>query len=288
MRSLLIELAQAGGRIIRDHFEQVRLHDASSKGSRDYVSHVDRLSEDAIVTRIRRRFPEHAIIAEEGTAPEETPAFDDHRPCWIIDPLDGTTNFIHGLPAFAVSIAFCDRGNAIRHGIVYDPIRDEQFIAERDAGLWIGDRRVYTSDCKQIGEALVATGLPFRNLDPLDDALRAFAGLQRQVDDHRRGGCASLDLAYVAVGRLDAYYELGIYPWDVAAGELLVRCGGGKATDLDGGSGPITGRRSILAAATPVLHEAMMPHLGPLRAWLDRDPYRGWSAVPPPTGDAAG
>ncbi len=277
MRSILIELAQAAGKIARDHFEQVHLADADRKGQSDYVSHVDRLMEDAIVSRIRRRYPEHAIIAEEGTARGETPPVEAHRPCWIIDPLDGTSNFLHGIPAFCISIAFCDQGGELRHAIIYDPIRDEQFIGERGAGLWLGDRRVYTSGRKALDGALLATGLPFRNIDPLPDALTVFASLQRRSEDHRRGGSAALDLAYVAVGRLDAYYELGIYPWDTAAGELLVRCGGGIATDFAGRSDRLEQRRSLVAAATPELHAEISTHLGPLAGWIERAPYANWT-----------
>ncbi len=279
MRSILVELAQAAGKIARDHFEQVHLADAERKGQSDYVSHVDRLMEDAIVSRIRRRYPDHAIIAEEGTARDETPPVAAHRPCWIIDPLDGTSNFLHGIPAFCISIAFCDQGGEVRHAIVYDPIRDEQFIGERGAGLWLGTRRVYTSGRKTLDGALLATGLPFRNRDPLDDALGVFGQLQRRCEDHRRGGSAALDLAYVAVGRLDAYYELGIYPWDTAAGELLVRCGGGSATDFAGRSDRLEQRRSLVAAATPELHAEIMTHLGPLARWSEKPPYANWTAT---------
>lgn len=279
MRSILIELAQAGGKIAREHFHQVSVKDARSKGLRDYVSHVDRLVEDAIVSRIRSRYPDHAVLGEEAASElgDNAPRLGD-GPCWIIDPIDGTSNFIHGIPAFAISIAFCDRGVEPRHALVYDPIRDEQFIGERGAGLWLNERRVYTSGNVDLGSALVATGLPFRVIEPLDDALRVFADLQRRCEDHRRGGSAALDLAYTAVGRLDGYWELGIYPWDTAAGELLVRCGGGVATDFRGGSGGLGSRRSLVAAATPVLHAALLKAMDPLVPWLDRAPYAGWEA----------
>jgi myo-inositol-1(or 4)-monophosphatase len=191
--------------------------------------------------------------------------------------LDGTSNFLHGIPAFSISIAYCDLGSNIRHSIVYDPIRDEQFIAERGAGLWLNDRRVYTSGRKDLKGALLATGLPFRNLDPLPDALRTFATVQTQCEDHRRGGCASLDLAYVAVGRLDGYYELGIYPWDTAAGELLVRCGGGAATDFYGETTGLERRRSLVAGASPELHAVLLGSMDPLASWAGRPPYSTWS-----------
>lgn len=279
MRSLLVELALAGGKIAREHFHQVGVKDARAKGLRDYVSHVDHLVEDAIVSRIRRRYPDHTILGEEAASAlgaDGRPLSDG--PCWIIDPIDGTSNFIHGIPAFAISIAYCERGVEPRHAIVYDPIRDEQFIGERGAGLWVNERRVYTSGNVDLGSALIATGFPFRVIEPLDDALAVFADLQRRCEDHRRGGSAALDLAYVAVGRVDAYWELGIYPWDTAAGELLVRCGGGVATDFRGEVGGLKARRSMVAAATPVLHATMLKAMAPLVPWLDRAPYAGWEA----------
>lgn len=272
MRSDLLELAQVGGRIAREHFSHVSSRDAVAKGSRDYVSHVDRLVEDAIATRIRARYPAHAVLGEEGS--HEALAQPPEGPCWIIDPIDGTANFLHGIPHFAVSICFCDRGMEPRHGIVYDPMRDEAFIGERGAGVWVNTQRAYASGCKDIARALIACALPFRVIEPLEDVTAAVVALQRRCEDLRRSGSAALDLAYVATGRLDAYWELGIYPWDTAAGELLVRCGGGVATDFRGGTGGLAGRRSIVAAASAPLHAEIMGDVAALAAWLDRAPYR--------------
>ena len=270
VRSLLLELAGVGGRLAREHFAQIRLKDTVRKGSRDYVTHVDRLIERELVARIRSRHPDHRIVGEEGSGDD---AIGD-GPCWIIDPIDGTANFVHGIPVFAISIAFCDAGAEPRHAIVHDPMREESFIGERGAGVWLNERRVWTSGCAVMSEALIATGLPFRVIEPLDDALAVLAGLQRRCEDHRRGGSAALDLAYVAVGRLDAYWELGIWPWDTAAGELLVRCGGGAASDFRGDAGSLPTRRSIVAAASPALHREVLAAAAPLAAWLDRAPYR--------------
>ncbi len=271
MRSLLLELAKIGGKIAREHFATVAEKDVRVKGQHDYVSHVDRLVEDTIIRRIRARYPDHLILGEETSGAQPPPA-DDPRPMWVIDPIDGTTNFIHGIPAFAISIAFCERGEP-QDAIVYDPMRDEAFIGEAKSGLWLNGERANTSGCTDIANALLASALPFRFPEALDDCLKVFAGIQRRCDDHRRGGSAALDMAYVAVGRLDGYYELGIYPWDTAAGELLVRCGGGAATDYRGGTGQLIGRRSMVCGATAQLQQALLEEMKPLAPWLDRAPF---------------
>jgi myo-inositol-1(or 4)-monophosphatase len=270
----LLDLAKAGGRIARMHFSAVKDHDITVKGQRDYVSHVDRQVEAELVGRIRLRHPDHQILGEEASPGTVTAATCRlHQPLWIIDPIDGTTNFIHGIPAFAISIAYLEQGEP-RFAIVYDPIKDEAFTAERNAGLWLnGDRRT-ASRCTDLGRALVATAMPFRFPAVHDDALRVFDRVQRTCDDQRRGGSAALDMAYVAVGRLDAYYELGIYPWDTAAGELLVRTGGGIATDYRGATDGILHRRSIVCAASVDLHGALLTEVAPLASWLDRAPFK--------------
>lgn len=273
MIGLLTELAKAGGRIAREHFAMVRDQDITIKGSRDYVSHVDRLVEVELVRRIRARHPDHQILGEEGSPGTVTAAqWESHRPLWIIDPIDGTTNFIHGLPAFAISIAFLDGGQP-RFGAVYQPIGDELFTAERGAGLWLNGQRSYTSRCSELGRALIATALPFRFPEAHGEAFRVFDRVQRSCDDQRRSGSAALDMAYVAVGRLDAYYELGIYPWDTAAGELLVRCGGGEASDFRGSPDGLLQRRSMVCAGTSPLHAALLQEVAPLVPWLDKAPF---------------
>lgn len=270
MLGLITDLARAGGRIAREHFAGVKDLDITVKASRDYVSHVDRLIEAELVRRIHARHPEHAVLGEEG-GPGTIRAADwrPHQPLWIIDPLDGTTNYIHGIPHFAVAIAFVELGQ-VRYGAVYNPVSDELFTAERGGGLWLNGQRRHCSSCRQLEQALVATALPFRIPAALDDALPVFAGVQRRCDDQRRGGSAALDLAFVAVGRLDAYYELGVHPWDTAAGELLVRSGGGLASDFRGESERILARRSIVAAATAELHAALLAAVAPLAPWLER------------------
>jgi myo-inositol-1(or 4)-monophosphatase len=266
LRSFIIDLARAGGRIAREHFHTITRDDVQVKADRDYVSHVDQLVERTLIELIRARFPEHRVLGEESGPGGGGPGLDA---LWIIDPIDGTTNFIRGIAQFAISIAFCDQAGP-HTAAVYDPIADELFLAERGQGLWLGDRQRRTSGCRSLRPALIATAMPFRSPAAHEEALAVFSRVQLACDDQRRAGAASLDLAYVAVGRLDAYYELGIHPWDTAAGELLVRCGGGKASDYRGREDGLLQRRSIVAAATPELHGELLAQVAPLVPWLDR------------------
>ncbi len=272
MLSDLLDLAKTGGRIAREHFTALRGKDVVAKRPRDYVSHVDRLVEDTLVKRLRAKFPDHQVLGEEGAGGGAEP--EAHRPLWIIDPIDGTTNFIHGLPHWAVSIAFCEPtrgGFRPRHGVVYDAVHDEAFVAEADAGMWLNGVRCWTSGCTVLERAVLATALPFRYPAALAVGGQVFLDVQGACDDQRRGGSAALDLAWTAVGRLDGYYELGIYPWDTAAGELLVRSAGGVATDLAGDTGGILGRRALVAAASAALHAELLPRTAPLRGLLPLD-----------------
>jgi myo-inositol-1(or 4)-monophosphatase len=271
LRSFIIDLAKAGGRIAREHFHTLTRKDVRVKADRDYVSHADRLVEDTLIRRIRAHHPDHQILGEESGSGGHPV---NREELWIIDPIDGTTNFIHGIAQFAVSIAFCDAAGP-RSAVVYDPIADELFFAERGHGLWLNNDRRQTSGCASLRAALVATAMPFRSPAVHEEALAVFGQVQQACDDQRRAGAASLDLAYVAVGRLDAYYEMGIHPWDTAAGELLVRCGGGVASDYRGRSDGLLTRRSIVAAATPQVHSDLLAKVAPLAPWLDRPPFAG-------------
>ncbi len=269
LRPFITELAKAGGAIARQYFQNLSATDVQVKADRDYVSRADGLVEAEIIQRIRAQYPEHAILGEESGAGGQPL---NPNALWIIDPIDGTTNFIHGIAMFAVSIAFCDQ-HGPHTAVVYDPIADELFYGEREQGLWLNDQRRTTSKCTLLRQALVATAMPFRSPAVHEEALAVFSTLQQACDDQRRAGAASLDLAYVAVGRLDGYYELGIHPWDTAAGELLVRCGGGVATDYRGNSTNILARRSIVAAACASVHQELLTAVTPLACWLDRPPF---------------
>jgi len=216
--SLINRAALAGGGL------QVR-----SKRANDFVTEVDRAAEGAILEIVRKAYPAHAILAEESGA--SAPAEAQFR--WIIDPLDGTTNFIHGFPQYCVSIGVEHQG-ALEHAVVYDPVRDELFTASKGRGAFLNDRRIRVSKCTRLGDALVGTGFPFKELSRADLYLRQLRSLMEKSSGVRRAGSAALDLAYVACGRLDAFWELGLSPWDMAAGVLLIQEAGGLVGDLAG------------------------------------------------------
>lgn len=199
-----------------------------SKGRNDYVSDADVAAERAIIDCIHKHYPDHAILAEESGASG------DSDTVWIIDPLDGTTNYLHGLPIFAVSIGVRIKGR-IEHGVVYDPARQELFTASRGHGAYLDNHRIRVSGQTSLERALIGTGFPYRqNDDEVDPYMAMFAKIVRNTTGIRRPGAAALDLAYVAAGRLDAFWETGLKAWDLAAGTLLIREAGGIISGLDG------------------------------------------------------
>jgi myo-inositol-1(or 4)-monophosphatase len=178
---------------------------------------------------------------------------------------------------FAVSVGFCDeQGAAV--GAIREPMRAETFTAQRGGDFTINGVVTRSSGCTRMDRAIIASSLPFRTPSALTDAEPVFCAVQRACDDHRRTGAASIDLAWVAAGRMDAYYELGIHPWDIAAGMVMVRCAGGVVTDYRGSTDGLLGQRSIVAAATPELHAALLPFVAPLIPWLDRPAFGGRGA----------
>jgi myo-inositol-1(or 4)-monophosphatase len=225
----------------------------SSKRANDFVTEVDRGAEAAIVEVIRKAYPAHAILAEESGASEGA---DEFR--WIIDPLDGTTNFIHGFPQYCVSIGVEHKG-ALEHAVVYDPVRDELFTATKGRGAYLNDRRIRVSKCVKLGDALVGTGFPFKELSRVDLYLRQLRAMMEKSSGVRRAGAAALDLAYVACGRLDAFWELGLSPWDMAAGTLLIQEAGGLVGDLDGEQGFMAS--GDVCASTPKLFPPLLEAL---------------------------
>jgi myo-inositol-1(or 4)-monophosphatase len=225
-----------------------------SKQARDYVTQVDRAAEEAIIEVVRKAYPEHAFLAEESGATGAGQA--EFR--WIIDPLDGTTNFIHGFPQYCVSIAVKSRG-ALAHAVVYDPLRNELFSASKGHGAYLNDRRIRVSKTTRLGNALVGTGFPFKELTRVELYMRQLQSLMAKSSGVRRAGAAALDLAYVACGRLDAFWELGLSPWDMAAGALLILEAGGLVGDLQGEQTYLDS--GDISAATPKIYAALLEAL---------------------------
>jgi myo-inositol-1(or 4)-monophosphatase len=213
-------------------FGEVEQLQVSVKGPGDFVSTADLKAERLLRTELQRARPGYGFLMEESG---ETPGSDPrHR--WIVDPLDGTTNFLHGLPFFAISIAL-ERDGEIVAGVIYEPIRDEMFWAEKGTGAYVNDRRLRVSARRRLTDAVIGTGIPGRERGDHRAYLATLAAVMDATIGVRRCGAAALDLAYVAAGRLDAFWEFGLKPWDIAAGMLLVREAGGYATDLHGAHG---------------------------------------------------
>jgi myo-inositol-1(or 4)-monophosphatase len=223
-----------------------------SKRANDFVTEVDRSAEAAIIEIVQKSYPDHGILGEE------TGAIEGKEYRWIIDPLDGTTNFIHGFPQYCVSIGVEHRG-ALTHGVVYDPIRDELFTASKGGGAFLNDRRIRVSKCSRLGDALVGTGFPFKELARVDLYLKQLKQLMEKSSGVRRAGAAALDLAYVACGRLDGFWELGLSPWDMAAGALLIQEAGGLVGDLEGDQSFL--ESGDVCAAAPKLFPALLQAL---------------------------
>jgi myo-inositol-1(or 4)-monophosphatase len=224
-----------------------------TKRANDFVTQVDRAAEEAIIEIARKAYPDHGFLAEESGA-----ASSDAEYRWIIDPLDGTTNFIHGFPQYGVSIGIEHRG-ALAHAVVYDPVKNELFTASKGRGAFLNDRRVRVSKCTRLQDALIGTGFPFKEVTRLDLYSKQLARFMRVAAGVRRAGAAALDLAYVASGRLDGFWELGLSPWDMAAGALLIQEAGGLVGDLEGEGGFM--ESGDICAGTPKIFPALLETL---------------------------
>jgi myo-inositol-1(or 4)-monophosphatase len=223
----------AGGVILRN-LGRLSLSEIARKGAADFVTRVDGESEEIIISTIRESFPDHDFLAEESTDDYDREGKPSSIYRWIIDPLDGTTNYIHQYPAFSVSIALEYRDEVIL-GLVLDPLREELFTAEKGKGAFLNGIPIMVSGVDNMKDALIATGFPFRKKAITERYLDLFRRLFLIVSDLRRGGSAALDLAYVAAGRCDGFFELGLNPWDIAAGSLIIKEAGGVVTDFGGG-----------------------------------------------------
>ncbi len=238
--NIAINAAHIAGDLMRQELHKVASIPFTRKARHDYVSEIDKTSEEQIVREIKRYYPDHAILGEEGGAQGDSDFV------WIIDPLDGTSNYLHGMPHFAVSIAVQIKGRT-EHAVVYDPMRDELFTASRGNGAHLNNTRIRVSAREKLDNAILATAFPFRQRGMMGLYTGMFSEVFRKVEDIRRYGAASLDLAWVAAGRVDGYFEIGLKPWDVAAGTLLVREAGGVVVDFEG-SDAVEHSHSILAA----------------------------------------
>jgi myo-inositol-1(or 4)-monophosphatase len=256
MLTIAVRAAREAGRIITRNFNRIDRLTISDKGSNDFVSEVDRNAEAVIINLLHEKYPNHAILAEESGSHGS----DDYL--WIIDPLDGTTNFLHGFPQFAVSIALKVKGR-LEVGVVYDPVSEEMYTACRGEGAQLNDKKIRVSSRKGLDGALLGTGLPYRDFRFSENYMGMLKALIKDSAGVRRPGSAALDFAYVAAGRMDGFWELGLREWDFAAGALLVREAGGLVTDIGGGERYLeTG--NVIAGNIKV-HNAMLkrilPHL---------------------------
>ncbi len=255
MLNIAVKAARAAGDLIIRHVDRIDGLQIEQKQRNDFVTEVDRGAEQAIIRIIRRAYPGHAILAEESGSREGS-EFE-----WIIDPLDGTTNFLHGFPQYAVSIAV-RRGAQIEHGVVYDPLKQELFTASRGSGASLNGRRIRVSGLRDLRGALLGTGIPYREDQDLARFLETLRVLVPGTAGVRRAGSAALDLAYVAAGRLDGFWEFGLNTWDMAAGCLLVQEAGGVVSDLRGQPDHL--RSGHVLAGNLKVHGAMLARLKPV------------------------
>lgn len=252
MLNIAIKAARQAGTIIMRSVDRIDSLTIEHKDANDFVSEVDRKAEEQIIHTLLDAYPTHSIMAEEGGSKEG----DDFE--WIIDPLDGTTNYLYGFPQFSVSIALRNKGR-LEQAVVYDPLKDELFTASRGSGAMLNNKRIRVTGRKDMQSALLGTGVPFRPDQDLDTYLETMRVLIPQTAGVRRAGSAALDLAYVAAGRLDGFWEFGLKPWDMAAGILLIEEAGGLVGDLSGG--PNHMRSGNVLAGSPKVFKHMAQRL---------------------------
>lgn len=253
MLNVALNAARKAGIILERAFERVDLIEIEEKGRNDFVSEVDRKAEREVIYHLKKAYPDHKFLGEESGA--SGPSDAEYE--WIIDPLDGTTNFLHGIPHFAVSIA-CRRNGQIEHAVVLDPIKREEFTASRGRGATLNDRRMRVSPRVGMDGAIIGTGVPFngfalKHIDEYLACLKEVAGLTAGI---RRPGSAALDLAYLAAGRYDGFWEMNLQPWDIAGGILLVKEAGGMMCDFKGGNAYLDSGNII--AATPKVFKPLL------------------------------
>ncbi|MGI4849039.1 MAG: inositol monophosphatase family protein [Janthinobacterium lividum] len=258
MLNTAIKAARRGAAIInRATFDLDRVQ-VTEKGHNDFVTEVDQAAEQAIIEVLKNAYPDHAFLAEESGASSNL--HDENENVWIIDPLDGTTNFIHGFPQYAVSIALQHRGQ-ITQAVVYDPNRNDLFTATKGVGAYLNEKRIRVTRRDKLSESLIGTGFPYSNLSGIEEYLEIFRIMTEKSAGLRRPGAASLDLAYVAAGRLDGFFEKGLKPWDLAAGSLLITEAGGICGTYAGESDYL--HKNELIAGNPKVFGQMVQLLTP-------------------------
>ena len=240
---------KAGGIISRASFDVDKLN-VRAKRQNDFVSEVDHAAEEAIISILRDAYPSHGFLAEESGEKDAKAEY-----VWVIDPLDGTTNFLHGFPQYCVSIGLLHKGK-LQQAVVYDPNRNELFTATKGGGAFVNDHRIRVSKTDKLQDALLSTGFPFKELENIDEYLKGMKRLMHMCSGIRRPGAAALDLAWVAAGRSDGFWEMGLSPWDMCAGALLVREAGGLVGDFSGNETFMdTGR---IVATNPKIFASML------------------------------
>jgi len=249
--NVMIKAAHRAGRGLKRDLGEIEHLQVSVKGPRNFVTAADHRAEAILHEELAKARPDYGFLGEEGGAREGT----DKAHRWIVDPLDGTTNFLHGIPHFAISIAL-ERNGAVVAGLIYNPANDEMFIAERGKGAFLNDKRIRVAARERLADAVVACGLPHYGRGDLALARNEIAAAQQHFAGLRRYGAAALDLAWVAAGRLDAYWERDLSPWDLAAGSLLVREAGGFVSDLDGGDAILT--KGNVIAGNDTMHRELL------------------------------
>ncbi len=254
MANTALRAARRAGQILLQGMDRLDRIQVEEKAPNDFVSSIDRAAEDAIADSLRQAYPDCAIRGEErGLAGP-----DGAEATWIVDPLDGTLNYLCGIPHFAVSIAL-QRGRHIEHGVIVDPVRNEEWVASRGAGAYLNGKRIRVGQARNLGQAVLATGIPPAARNRMDEYLVLLGHFTAHCRSVRRQGSAALDLAYTAAGRVDAFLEMGLSPWDVAAGGLLVREAGGFVGDLGGGDNWL--ETGDILAANPRCFKAMVARI---------------------------
>jgi myo-inositol-1(or 4)-monophosphatase len=254
MLNTAVKAARRAGTIINRASNDLDALTVRAKQDNDFVSEVDQAAEKAIIDVLLTAYPRHSILAEESGASG------DSEYQWVIDPLDGTTNFLHGFPQYAVSIALLHKG-VLDQAVVYDPTRNELFTASKGAGAFLNDRRIRVSKRIKLSDALIGTGFPFRDFTHLDAYTNMFRDLVQKTSGLRRPGSAALDLAWLAAGRVDGFFEIGLNSWDIAAGCLLVKEAGGLVSDFTGDDGYL--KSGHIVAGTPKVFAQLLQTIGP-------------------------